>query len=331
MNVVLVLVLVVGFALLFDFTNGFHDAANAIATSVATKVFTWRQAVVTTAIANLVGAFLSTRVASTIEHGLVTQTTQVVVLAGIVGAVSWNLVTWRLGLPSSSSHALIGGLLGAGALHGGARAVEWRGVWDKVIEPMIASPVIGFVLGAGVMIAINWAIRTKRAVKEAQIFRTLQIISSILVALAHGSNDAQKTMGIITLALVAAKSLPSSAPMPFWVVAVCAVAMSLGTLSGGRRIVETAGEKIVKLAPPSGFAASATSAAVIFSASALGAPVSTTHVVIGGIAGVGTQVGDSLVNGRVVRAIAIAWVLTLPSAAAIGALAYVGFRAVLGA
>jgi inorganic phosphate transporter, PiT family len=316
------IIAIVAFALLFDFTNGFHDAANAIAAVVGTNVLSYREAVALAALGNLIGAFFATRVALTIEHGLVMEPTQVMVLAALIGAIAWNFTTWWFGLPSSSSHALIGGLVGAAIGHIGAGSVIWRGVWDKVVEPMIVSPVLGFVLGVLIMWIIDVIIKRKNIAPDAKVFRHLQLGSAGAMALAHGSNDAQKTMGIITMALVVAGLHTPGTGIPTWVILVCSLAMCLGTLSGGKRIVMTAGKKLVPLLPPSGFAATASSAIVVFTASAVGAPVSTTHVVIGGIAGAGSQFEHQPIDRKIVRAMIVAWFLTLPAAAIVALFAY---------
>jgi PiT family inorganic phosphate transporter len=318
----ILLISIIAIGLIFDLTNGFHDAANAIATVVATKALTWNQAIILAALANFAGAFLATRVAGTIENGIVTQGTQGVVLAALIGAIAWNLITWRFGLPSSSSHALVGGLVGAAVAHAGWASVLVHGIWDKVVEPMIASPVVGFLVGAVIMGLLNFL----RNPKDSVLFRRLQIFASVLMALAHGSNDAQKTMGIITLALIAAGSLPAGSGIPPWVVVICAASMAAGTLMGGKRIVETTGNRIVKLDAVSGFAASSASAGVVFAASFLGAPVSTTHVVVGSVTGVGSQIENGRMDPAILRSMVTAWLFTLPAAAAISWIAYQGLR-----
>jgi PiT family inorganic phosphate transporter len=289
MSALLVLViLVVVFSLAFDYTNGFHDSANAVATVVSTGVLPLRTAVVMAGILNAAGAFVSTRVAETIAGGLVqpAAATDLVVLAAVVGAITWNIITWWFGIPSSSSHALIGGLVGATLVAAGSAMVIWRGLLDKVVIPLVASPVAGFLIGLVLMAVVFAMVRGMTAQRVDRLFRHLQVVTAALMAFAHGANDAQKSMGIITIALVSAKML-SVATVPDWVIIACAGAMGLGTMAGGVRIIHTMGEKIIKLQPINGFAAEASAAGVIFGTAMLGMPISTTHVIAGSIFGVG--------------------------------------------
>ncbi|MGW6928909.1 anion permease [Lentzea sp. NPDC054927] len=317
---VLVVVVVVT-ALVFDFTNGFHDTANAMATSIATGALPPRVAVAVSAVLNLVGAFLSIEVAQTISSGLVDETRigPAVVFGGLVGAVVWNLATWLLGLPSSSSHALFGGLIGATWVAAGSDAVRFTAVVEKVLVPAVASPLIaGLVAAIGTFIAYRL---TRRASTATRGFRYGQIASASLVSLAHGTNDAQKTMGVITLTLITAGTLPAGAEPPLWVIVSAGVAIALGTWLGGWRIIQTMGRRITDVEPTQGFAAETSAAAVILTSSQLGFALSTTHVCAGGV--VGSGVGKRLADVRwtVAGRMAAAWVLTLPAAAVVGALA----------
>lgn len=320
MDIPVIIVLVVVAGLIFDATNGFHDAANAIATVVTTKVLTYRQAVIMAAVMNLLGALIATNVAQTIEHGLVDHATQAMVLSAAIGAIGWNIITWRLGLPSSSSHALVGGLVGGSIAHAGLGSVLWAGVAQKVLLPMVTSPIAGLALGFLVMSLINLLTKGAATPARERTFARLQRFSAVVMAFAHGSNDAQKTMGMITLALVSAKLLDSPA-IPTWVVLSSASAMAIGTLLGGRRIIETTGSRITSLTTVSGFAAETGAACVIFSASALGAPVSTTHIVVGSITGSGSAATHTRPNLGILRAMSVAWIFTLPGAAVIAAVA----------
>lgn len=319
----LVLALIVVSALAFDYINGFHDTANAIATVVSTRVLPIRAAIWMAAGLNILGALTGTAVAKTIAAGLVQpeDATNLVILAALVGAIAWNLITWWFGIPSSSSHALIGGLCGAALMHGGGPAVVWSGVLDKVVLPMVTSPVVGFVLGLLVMGFLHSCFAHVHPERVGHVFRRLQVVSAAAMAFAHGSNDAQKCMGIITLALVSYGWLPE-AVVPDWVILACATAMALGTAAGGYRIIKTMGHKIVRLEPVHGFAAETGAAAVILSASALGMPVSTTHVISGSIFGVGAARRWSAVHWGVAQDMALAWLLTLPAAGTVAALLY---------
>ncbi|MEO5966394.1 MAG: inorganic phosphate transporter [Candidatus Limnocylindrales bacterium] len=327
-----VVVLAVG----FDYINGFHDTANAIATSVATRALRPKHALLMAAAFNFIGAFAGTAVANTIGKGLVDEqtTTQAIVAAALLGAITWNLITWSLGLPSSSSHALIGGLLGATMAAVGSSALKIDGIINKVLIPLVTSPVIGFFGAFLLMIGLSWLVHAitrgdggpnRRAVST--VFRRLQVFSAGFMAFAHGSNDAQKTMGIITLALFSAGVIPTI-EVPFWVIVISATAISLGTAIGGWRIMQTMGHRVVDLEPIHGFAAETTAATIIYTAAHFGMPVSTTHVISSAIMGVGTSQGIRGVKWGVARRILVAWVLTIPAAATVGALAWFVLNAV---
>jgi inorganic phosphate transporter, PiT family len=320
-------VLVVVFALVFDFTNGFHDTANAMATSVATGALKPRTAVVIAGVLNLVGAFLSTEVAKTISSGIITtdssgkeMITPALIFAGLVGAIIWNLVTWYFGLPSSSSHALFGGLIGAAILGAGFGAVSWGGVLTSIVIPAVLAPIV-----AGLAALIGTFI-VYRMTKQATVphakgaFRTAQTVSASLVALAHGTSDAQKTMGVITLTLVAANLQPSGTGPQFWVILTCGLAIGLGTAIGGFRIMKTVGTKITPVESPQGFAAETASAATILASSHLGFPLSTTQVVSGSVIGVGLGKRLSEIHWNVAGRIGLGWLFTLPAAAIVGAI-----------
>ncbi|MGI5129704.1 anion permease [Pseudonocardia sp. CA-107938] len=318
------IILVIVVALVFDYTNGFHDAANAIATSVATRALAPRTALIMAAVMNLVGAFLGTEVASTVGKGIIAAPDGMagltVVLAALVGAIAWNLITWWLGLPSSSSHALIGGLVGAALASAGT--VQWGGVVDKVVIPMVLSPVVGFVLAGIVMLVILWLFRGARPTRVSRGFRIAQTLSAAAMALGHGLQDAQKTMGVIVLALVVG-GYHQGFEIPWWVVVLSAGALSAGTYSGGWRIMRTLGRRIIDLDPPRGFAAEATASAVLYTtAFAFAAPISTTQTITSSILGVGATKRLSAVRWSVGGQIAIAWVLTIPAAALTAALAW---------
>jgi PiT family inorganic phosphate transporter len=320
------LVVVLILAVTFDYINGFHDTANAIATSVSTRALKPEQAILLSATANFVGALSGTAVAKTIASGLAVTPDgpqgQIVVAAALVGAITWNLITWRLGIPSSSSHALIGGLLGAVVVASGIAAIKMDGVRDKVLIPLVVSPVLGVVIGFSLMVLLLNLLRNAHPRKLNERFRRLQILSATYMAFSHGSNDAQKTMGIITLALFTAGVLPT-ADVPLWVIVLAATAISFGTAAGGWRIIKTMGQRVVKLDPIHGFAAETTAATIIFGASHFGMPVSTTHVISSAIIGVGSSDRFSAVRWGVAGNIVIAWILTLPAAGLVAALAYV--------
>ena len=318
----LTLFAVVAVALFFDFTNGFHDTANSIATSVSTRALSPRAAVVSAAILNFLGAFVSFEVAATIAKGIVDQEiiTLEIVLAGLVGAITWNLVTWYLGLPSSSSHALIGGIAGSAAAAQGFGVIKWGGLKEKVLIPSLLAPVVGALLAAALMIAVLWVIRSRAPGLVNRIFRRLQLVSGAFVAFTHGTNDAQKTMGIVALALVASGHLsPDFEKPPLWVIISAAAAMALGTYAGGWRIIKTLGTRVAKLEPPQGFAAQTACASILWTTAHYGFPVSTTHTISGSVLGAGASTKLSAVRWGVAGNILIAWVLTIPCAAAVGA------------
>jgi PiT family inorganic phosphate transporter len=328
---IVALVIVVGLAVAFDYINGFHDTANAIATSVATRALPPLVAILMAAAFNFIGAFAGTAVAKTIGAGLVDDatTTQAIVAAALIGAITWDLITWWYGLPSSSSHALIGGLLGATIAGAGTGALNIEGIVTKVVVPMFTSPLLGFSLGFGLMVALYWMFRNSIRKVLSRRFRRLQVASAAYMAFAHGSNDAQKTMGIITLSLVAAGVLDEPT-IPTWVIIVSATAIALGTAAGGWRIMKTMGQRVTELEPVHGFAAETTAASVIYGASLLGMPVSTTHVISSSIMGVGTSRGPRGVRWGVARNILIAWVLTIPSTALMGAASWFVIDAIIG-
>ena len=324
---VLVLLIVIC-ALVFDFINGFHDTANAIATVVSTRVLSPRTAILMSASLNFVGALCFTKVAETIAKGLVTGATQPVILAAIAGAIVWNLITWYFGIPSSSSHALVGGLIGASLGRAGTNAILWTGVRDKVLIPLVGSPVAGLIIGLILMGIITAVFANRPAGSTGKLFRGLQIISSAFMSFAHGSNDAQKSMGIITLALASysGHSL-AKAPIPLWVKFACAVAMAMGTSIGGWRIIKTMGHKIMRLEPVHGFAAETTASLVILYATLTGTTVSTTHVISGSIFGVGVAKRVSAVRWQVALNMIFAWILTIPAAGSVAAACYYGLHA----
>ena len=323
--------LVVVVALGFDFTNGFHDTGNAMATSIATNALNPRIAVALAGVLNLVGAFLSLSVAATIASGLVDTgvVTLTVVLAGLCGGIIWNLLTWLFGIPSSSSHALIGGVIGSTIAAAGAKAVQWQSLFSKVIIPAGLSPVIA----VGVASLGTWLVYrvSKKIAAGARNhgFRLGQIGSASMVALAHGTNDAQKTMGVITLALIANGTLASDATAPFWVILTCGLAIALGTYVGGWRVIRTLGKGLVEIESPQGMAAESSSATVILAASHFGYSLSTTHVATGSILGTGVGKKGATVRWNVAGRMATAWLFTLPMAALVGAGAY-GLAALIG-
>jgi inorganic phosphate transporter, PiT family len=327
----MLVILIIAIALIFDFVNGFHDAANSIATVVSTRVLKPFQGVVWAAFFNFVAAFaFGTAVAKTIGSGLidVTRVDSFVILGGLIGAVSWDLITWRLGLPTSSSHALIGGYAGAAILKAGFNVIIISG-WVKTIAFIIIAPLLGWIMGTVFMTLIYWVCHRQTPTRIDRIFRRGQLISAALYSLGHGTNDAQKTMGIIAGVLFtvpAYRSLVSDGSgnltIPFWIVLMAGTAIALGTISGGWRIVHTVGSKITKLKPVGGFAAETAGAITIFTSSWLGIPVSTTHVITGAIVGVGSVHGRRAVNWGVATSIVWAWLLTIPAAALIAAGAY---------
>jgi len=323
--VTLLLIVVLLLAVTFDYINGFHDTANAIATSVSTRALRPSHAILMSATANFIGALTGTAVAKTIASGIATTPSgdegQIVVAAALVGGIVWDLVTWRLGIPSSSSHALIGGLIGAAVAAGGVQSLNLDWIYAKVLIPLFASPVIGIVAGFIFMVVLLNIFRRAHPKRINDRFRRLQVLSAAYMALSHGSNDAQKTMGIITLALVSAGVL-AEPTVPLWVILLCATTMALGTAAGGWRIIRTMGQRVVKLDPVHGFAAETTAASVIFGASALGVPVSTTHVISSAIMGVGASDRFSAVRWGVAGNIVVAWVLTIPASGIVAWLAW---------
>jgi PiT family inorganic phosphate transporter len=321
----IILVIVVGTALAFDFTNGFHDTANVVATSISTRAMPPRIAVAFAAIFNFVGAFLSLKVAATVGKDIVDSDSisMTIVFAGLIGAIAWNLATWYFGLPSSSSHALIGGLVGSAFAAHGADAILGDGLLGKVVLPAVIAPVLAFVVAGAAIIAAYSIVARQRPGPVNRGYRLGQILSSGLLALSHGTNDAQKTMGIITLALVAHGNISADHfHVPDWVVISAASAIALGTYTGGWRIIRTMGSRIIKMDPAQGFSAQGAGAAVILAASHAGYPLSTTHVISGGVMGAGAAKRVSAVRWGVAGNIVVAWILTIPAAAIIGGLIY---------
>ncbi len=312
---------VVAVALFFDFTNGFHDTANSIATSVSTRALSPRTAVISAAILNVLGAFVSLEVAATVAKGIVIPEviTLDVVLAGLVGAITWNLITWYMGLPSSSSHALIGGILGSAIAASGTDVVKWGGLREKVLIPSLIAPFAGLLIAGALMLAITWIIRHRAPGTVNRVFRRLQLVSGGFVAFTHGTNDAQKTMGIIALALIASGHLAPDSDPPFWVILSAALAMGLGTYAGGWRIIKTLGTRIAKLDPPQGFAAQTACASILWTTAHYGFPVSTTHTISGCVMGAGASRRLSAVRWGVAGSIVVAWIMTIPCAALVGA------------
>ena len=318
----LTLVAVVAVALFFDFTNGFHDTANSIATSVSTRALSPRAAVLSAAVLNVLGAFVSLKVAATVAKGIVNPEaiTLDVVLAGLVGAITWNLITWYLGLPSSSSHALIGGILGSSIAAAGTDVVNWNGLKEKVLIPSLIAPFAGLAIAGLLMVLITWIIRRRAPGIVNRVFRRFQLVSGGFVAFTHGTNDAQKTMGIIALALVASGHLSEDFDRPpTWVIASAALAMGAGTYAGGWRIIKTLGQRIAKLDPPQGFAAQTACASILWTTAHYGFPVSTTHTISGSVMGAGASRRLSAVRWGVAGSIVVAWIMTIPCAAAVGA------------
>jgi len=329
-SMLVLLVAVIVAALAFDYINGFHDTANAIATCVSTRALTVRSAIFMAAGLNFVGAMISTKVAATIGKGIVdaNNITQMVVLAGVLGAIVWNLVTWYYGLPSSSSHAIIGGLAGSVVAHAGMSALHWAGL-KKIVTVLLISPVVGAFFGFLFMIIMMWTFRHKAPYTLNKVFRKLQILSAAVMAFSHGTADAQKSMGVITMALVSYGSI-STFEVPTWVKIACAVAMALGTAAGGWRIIKTVGHDFVKLQPVHGFCVETASAGVILGASAMGLPTSTTHVITSSILGVGLSKRMSAVNWMVAYRIVGAWIITIPASASVGFLSYTVLSPFLG-
>jgi PiT family inorganic phosphate transporter len=320
-SVLLVVVVVV--ALGFDFTNGFHDTANAVATSVSTRALTPRMAVLIAALANLAGAFVTTAVAKTVGKGVIDTglATPKTVLAALIGAITWNLLTWWWGLPSSSSHALIGGLIGAGFVQSGTDGVLWHDVTHKVLIPALAAPTIAFAAAAIVLLAIYWIFRWMTPGAANRTFRLGQLVSGTWFAFTHGANDAQKTMGVIALALFTHGSIDEFY-IPTWVKIAAGVAIAAGTYAGGWRIMRTLGQRVIAMEPAQGFSAQAAGGAVIYLATHFGYPLSTTHTISGAVMGAGAGKRLSAVRWGVAGNIVFAWILTIPAAAAVAALLY---------
>jgi len=315
MDNIYLIIIVVALALVFDYINGFHDTANAIATSISTKALSPRNAILIAACLNFLGALSGTAVAATIGKGIVAPevVTPDVLISALIGAIFWNLFTWLYGIPSSSSHALIGGLTGAVIGSFGFQQVNWHG-FGKILAGLILSPILGLILGSLIMILLFWLFSGSAPARVNNNFRKLQVLSACMASFAHGSNDAQKSMGIITLTLVSA-GLLTTFTVPFWVKASCAIAMASGTAFGGWKIIRTMGGKIFRIEPINGFAADFSASAIIWGASLLGAPVSTTHVVSSSIMGVGAAKRLKGVRWNIARQILIAWVVTIPSSA----------------
>jgi inorganic phosphate transporter, PiT family len=317
------LIVIVVTALIFDYTNGVHDCANAVASTVSTKVMSPGSAVMMAAILNFVGALMGTKVAETVGKGIINpdmiMNSHSMILAALLGAIFWNLFTWRLGLPSSSSHALIGGLMGAAVMANGWDVLQYQNIVSRIVLPLVGSPLAGFVGGYLLMLLLARLTRYWRYQLADSLFRKLQIAASALMATSHGLNDAQKTMGLITLALIVFRRLSLTAGVPLWVKLACALCMGLGTLTGGWKIIKTMGMRIFKMRPVHGFASQSATAVVILSASAFGAPISTTQVVSSSVLGVGSSRRLRAVNWNVGIDLATAWAFTIPASALVGA------------
>ena len=324
------LCLVILAALLFDYINGFHDTANAIATCVSTRALSVRAAIIMAATLNCAGAMISTKVATTIGKGIVdgSDVTQMVVLAGVFGAIVWDLVTWYYGLPSSSSHAIIGGIVGAVFAHSGLSALKWAGL-KKIVLALVISPILGTAIGFIFMLIIYRIFRNNSPGSLNNSFRRLQVVSAAFMAFSHGTADAQKSMGVITMALLSYGFI-TTFTVPWEVMIACATAMALGTAAGGWRIIKTVGRDFVKLQPVHGFCVETASAGVILGASAFGMPTSTTHVITSTILGVGLSKRITAVNWKVAQRILIAWVLTIPASALVAYLTYQVLSPLLG-
>ena len=323
-----IVIAVVVVALVFDYTNGFHDAANAIATSVSTRALTPRVALGMAAVMNFIGAFLGQEVANTVGSVITPEAGTaglVIVMSGLLGAIAWNLLTWYYGLPSSSSHALIGGLVGAAVASGSV--VKWDVIVDKILIPMVASPLFGFAAAFALMLAIMWIFRRRNPHRTQRGFRIAQTVSAAAMALGHGLQDAQKTMGVIFLALLAGGYVADGDPLPFWVIFSAAAAISAGTWAGGWRIMRTLGRRIIHLDPARGFASESVAASVLYTtAYVFEAPISTTHTITSAVMGAGATKRFSAVRWGVARSIVTAWVLTFPMAGGAAALVYVACR-----
>ena len=324
------LILVVAAALIFDYINGFHDTANAIATCVSTRALSVKAAIIMAAGLNFAGAMISTKVASTIGKGIVdpVNITQMVVLAGIIGATIWDLITWYYGMPSSSSHAIIGGIMGAVIAHAGSAALHWKGL-QKIILALVISPVIGTIIGFIFMLLMMWLFRNRAPHALNKSFRKMQIVSAAFMAFSHGTADAQKSMGVIAMALLSYGMIPEFF-VPVWVKIACALAMALGTAAGGWRIIKTVGRDFVKLQPVHGFCVETASAGVILGAAAIGMPTSTTHVITSSILGVGLSKRMSAVNWMIAYRILGAWIMTIPASALVAFVTYMVLNPFLG-
>ncbi|MEI7482329.1 MAG: inorganic phosphate transporter [Elusimicrobiota bacterium] len=324
-DIPILLLCIIIIALVFDYTNGAHDTGNVIATVIATRALTPKQAVVMASLLNFAGAMVGNKVALTVGTGILNtaliMNCKLLVLAALLGAIFWNILTWILGLPSSSSHALVGGLIGAGLAYGGWGTLEYASIFWKVIVPIFASPLAGFIVGYLATLGLAWACTKAKPKPANRAFRRLQIISSSVMAFSHGMNDAQKTMGIITLALFIFGRIPVIA-VPLWVKVVCAIVMMLGTITGGWKIVKTMGSKFFRMEPLHGFSIQTASALVIEGATHFGAPISTTHVISSAVLGSGSVRNISAVRWGVAKKMVTAWVLTLPAAALVGALMF---------
>ncbi len=323
------LVIIVIVALVFDYTNGAHDSANAIASVVSTRVLSPRTAVIMSGVLNFAGAFLGTHVAETIGKGIVSPEmilgSQTILLAALSGAILWNLFTWHVGLPSSSSHALIGGLIGAAVVKSGWNSLEYSSITYKVILPLFLSPVAGFIAGYVFMLILAWISLGMRFKSANTIFKNLQVVAAAGMSVSHGMNDAQKTMGIIALALFIFHKIPVLY-IPVWVKIACAAVIMMGTLNGGWRIIKTMGQKILRMRPVHGFASQSATAGVIFTASLFGAPISTTQVTTSSLLGVGSSKRFSAVRWGVAGGVVVAWFITIPASAIVGALCMLIFK-----
>lgn len=324
-----ILILVIIVALVFDYINGFNDTANAIATCVSTRALSVYSAVIMAAALNLVGAMISTKVAATIGQGIIeaNDINQVVILAGLSGAIVWSIITWHFAMPSSSTHALIGGLMGASVAHIGFSSLHWVSI-KKIILSLVLSPIIGIVVGFWLMIALLWMFRNFSPEKLNKNFRKLQIISAASMAFSHGTADAQKSMGVITMALISYGTLDTFS-VPWLVVIACAVAMAMGTAIGGWRIIKTVGKDFVKLQPIHGFCVQTSASGVVLIASALGLPTSTTHIITSAIFGVGLSKRISAVNWKIAQNIVWAWILTIPASGIVAFLLYAVLNEIL--
>ena len=323
------LVITIAVALLFDFTNGFHDTANAVATSISTRALSPRVAVAIAAVANLAGAFVTTAVAKTVGKGIIDSglATPKTVLAAVGGAIVWNLLTWWFGLPSSSSHALIGGLVGAALAQSGEKGVEWHGLAHKVVIPALWAPTVAFVAAFVLLLLIYWVFQWMTPGVANRSFRLGQLATGTWVAFTHGANDAQKTMGVIALALYSHGSI-ATFYVPTWVKIAAGVSIAAGTYAGGWRIMRTLGQRVFQMDPPAGFAAQARAGAVIYASTKYGYPLSTTHVVSGAVMGAGATKRLSAVRWGVAGTIVIAWVLTIPASAAVAAAVWFPVKAI---